>query len=170
VKSPQTGHKPVLFVDIDGVISLFGFGSNDRPDGRWVNVDGITHLLSATAGEHLLRLAHHFELVWCSGWEDRANEHLPHALGLPGPLAFLTFAEVPGARHWKLAAIEAHAAQRPLAWIDDDFNDACHTWAAARDAPTLLIATDPPRGMIPDHVEELERWAIALTQRGHSSA
>ncbi len=165
VKLPQRRRKPVLFVDIDGVISLFDFGSDDRPDGRWINVDGITHLLSATAGEHLLRLAHSFELVWCSGWEDRANDHLPHALGLPGPLPFLTFTDALGARHWKLAAIEAHAAQRPLAWIDDDLDDACHAWATARAAPTLLVTTSPPCGMTAAHVTGLERWAGALAWR-----
>ena len=24
-----------------------------------------------------------FELVWCSGWEEKANDHLPHLMGLP---------------------------------------------------------------------------------------
>ena len=75
--------KPVLFVDIDGVISLWGFDSNARPEGAFHNVDGAMHFLSADAGIHLLALAERFEVGWCSGWEEKAEEHLPRALDLP---------------------------------------------------------------------------------------
>ena len=151
--------KPLLFVDIDGVLSLFGFSSDTRPDGRWLNVDGILHLISATASEHLHRLAASFDLVWCSGWEEKANDHLLGALSLPASLPFLTFEGGGGAPHWKLQAIEAHAGDLPLAWVDDAHGDAGRAWATARRAPTLLVATDPPTGLTEAHVDELERWA-----------
>ena len=38
----------------------------------------------------LLVLEDLYEIVWCSGWEDRANDHLPHLLGL-GPYPHLEF-------------------------------------------------------------------------------
>jgi HAD domain in Swiss Army Knife RNA repair proteins len=155
--------KPLLFMDIDGVLSLFGFQSDSRPAGEWINVEGIVHLLSATASEHLQRLAVPFDLVWCSGWEEKANEHLLGALVLPTALPFLTFTDEDGAqRHWKLAAIEAHAGDRPLAWIDDAHDDSCRAWASSRAAPTLLVATDPAAGLTAAHVEALERWADGL--------
>jgi HAD domain in Swiss Army Knife RNA repair proteins len=154
--------KPLLFMDIDGVLSLFGFQSDSRPGGQWVNVDGIVHLISATASEHLHRLANGYELVWCSGWEEKANEHLLGPLVMPAALPFLTFPAQSGARHWKLPAIEAHAGDRPLAWVDDAHDDACRSWAAARTAPTLLVSTDPPTGLTAAHVEALERWAARL--------
>jgi hypothetical protein len=59
---------PVLFVDIDGVISLWGFDSNSLPPGTFQLVDGVLHFLSAGAGNHLLALSERFELVWASGW------------------------------------------------------------------------------------------------------
>ena len=153
----------LLFVDIDGVISLFG-ESHTRPAGRWVNVDGMLHFLSATAGGHLLRLAEGFELVWCSGWEDRANDHLPHELALPGPLPFLTFerSRRRTRAHWKLDAVDAYARERPLAWIDDAFDEECHWWAGERPAPTLLVATEPAVGLTEKHVAQLEGWATRL--------
>ena len=83
--------KPLLLVDVDGVISLFGFPSAERPAGDWTLVDGLPHLLSAEAPRHLLQLAREFDLVWCTGWEEKSNEYLPAALGLPGPLPFLSF-------------------------------------------------------------------------------
>jgi hypothetical protein len=160
--------KPLLFVDIDGVLSVFGFPSDKRPQGSWINVDGVVHLISATASEHLHRLAVVYDQVWCTGWEEKANEHLVHALMLPGPLPFLRFGQPspdapqgPAARHWKLAAIEAHAGRRPLAWVDDAHDDGCHAWAAARSVPTLLVGTDPAVGLTDGDVSELERWARA---------
>jgi hypothetical protein len=154
----------LLFVDIDGVISLFGFPANAAPDGTWCQVDGIAHLLSATAAAHLHALASDFELVWCSGWEEKANEHLPHLLGL-GPLPHLSFPFVPGSEHWKIASIETYAGDRPLAWLDDQHNSACHVWAAARPAPTLLVATDPATGLDDACAERLRDWAKALQTR-----
>jgi hypothetical protein len=164
-KAPLLRHKPLLFVDIDGVISLWGFDSNDRPAGAFHNVDGVIHFLSSGAGIHLLALSDGFELVWCSGWEEKADEHLPRALALPAGLPFLSFARNPGRGHghWKLAAIEAYAGpHRPLAWIDDAHDDACRAWAAARAAPTLLVATTPPVGLCAEHVAQLEAWAESL--------
>ena len=66
-----------------------------------------------------------FELVWASGWEERANEHLPHLLGLPPELPFLRFERDVGRAnaHWKLDAIDAYAGERALAWVDDALND-----------------------------------------------
>ncbi len=98
-ESPQMREKPVLFVDIDGVISLWGFDSDERPAGAFHNVDGVMHFLSSDAGRHLLGLHDRFELVWCSGWEEQADEHLPHALSLPGGLPFLSFEQDPGRAH-----------------------------------------------------------------------
>src|SRR5437763_584695 len=164
---PGNHGRPLLMVDVDGVISLYGFDLDIRPAGRFQNVEGIQHYLSATAGEHLRALAQRFELVWCTGWEDRANAYLPHALSLPAPLPFLTFDGLPGVtpRHWKLDAIERHAGvHRPLAWIDDD-HDGSADWAAGRPGPTLLVTTDPAVGITAAHVEELMLWArhISIT-------
>lgn len=168
--------KPLLMVDIDGVISLFGgwersglnghaSGSEGRPlDGSFHSIDGTLHFLSSTAAAHLLELSALFELVWASGWEERANEHLPHLLGLPPALPFLRFERQVGRAnaHWKLDAIDAHAGQRPLAWIDDAFNPACHQWAQAREAPTLLVQTMPEQGLTSQEARRLAHWAEAL--------
>jgi hypothetical protein len=154
---------PLLLVDIDGVISLWGFPPDDRPPGVWRLVDGIGHYLSTTAAGHLRALAADFELVWCSGWEEKANQELPLTLGV-GPLPFLSFDRVPtpGNTHWKLGAIDHHAGDRPLAWIDDAFTTACWTWAQERRAPTLLVPTLPARGLTAAEAEVLRGWAQDL--------
>ena len=157
--------KPLLFVDVDGVISLYGFPADRRPHGRFELVDGIGHFLSGRAGPHLLDLAEDFDLVWCSGWEERANDYLTRALGLPGPLPFLSFARKPtgGSPHWKLPAVDAYAGpDRPLAWIDDSHDDESRAWAARRRGPTLLVDTDPATGITAEHVDRLKQWQRGL--------
>jgi hypothetical protein len=162
---PQIHEKPVLLVDVDGVISLWGFPERMRPRGTFLSVDGIPHFLSAEAGDHLLALRSAYELVWCTGWEEKANEYLPAALGLPEPLPHLGFdshieagTTMPG--HWKLAAIQAYVgSDRPVAWIDDAFNEACHAWAADRPGATHLEVTDPATGLTATHASTLLAWA-----------
>jgi len=152
---------------VDGVISLFGFEATARPPGSFHSIDGILHCLSAQAGPRLRRLADRFELVWASGWEEKANEYLPHLLGLPGALPVLTFdgRAVFGTAHWKLEAIAEYAEGRPAAWIDDSLDDRCTRWARKRKVPTLLIETDAATGITDADVDRLLRWADALPTR-----
>jgi hypothetical protein len=146
-----------LLVDVDGVISLFGFDHADPPVVSPVMVDGTPHWISEAVGARLVRLTRTFECVWCTGWEERAEEHLPRLLGLPGGWGHLALGD-----GWKLAAIDTTVpADRPLAWIDDAHDDVCHAWAAARGAPTLLVSTDPAVGLTDAHVAGLESWAQA---------
>jgi hypothetical protein len=166
---PARCERPLLMVDIDGVISLFsdGWGAGGAgasQPGSFHSIEGMPHFLSATAAAHLLALAEEFELVWASGWEDRADEHLPHLLGLPSGLPFLRFARAVGRAnaHWKLDAIDDFAGARPLAWIDDALGPACEEWALARAAPTLLVQTDPRQGLTGIEARRLSEWAHAL--------
>jgi hypothetical protein len=161
---PANSAKPLLLVDVDGVISLFGFSSDERPPGVFLTVDGIPHLLSQRAGQHLRVLAPAFELVWCTGWEEKADEYLPLALGLPAGLPHLRFDGTPGQdRHWKLDAIDDLAgAERPVAWIDDDHRG-CEDWADERPGATLLLTTAPEVGITDAHVQRLLDWARSVS-------
>jgi hypothetical protein len=141
-------------VDVDGVVSLFGFDHTSPPGGFPVSVDGTPHWLAEGAAARLARLDRTFECVWCTGWEERAEEHLPFFLGLPGGWDHVRI------DFSKLRAVSAFAdPDRPLAWIDDDHDDECRAWAAARPGPTLLVTTDPAVGITDDHVAQLEAWA-----------
>ncbi len=157
--------KPVLFVDVDGVISLFGFDPSGELPGPFHWIDGIAHCIPPESGPRLVRLAERFELVWATGWEEKANEYLPHILELPfRELPCLTFDGRArfGSSHWKVDAIAEYAGERPAAWIDDNMDEECLLWAQRRSAPTLLIETLPSVGMTDEHVAQLLRWADAL--------
>jgi hypothetical protein len=160
---PVLPQRPILFVDVDGVISLFGFApGDDTLPGPVHWIDGVAHCIPEDVGMRLVRLAETFELVWATGWEERANEHLPFLLKLPfRELPCLSFdgRAVFGSAHWKVDAIDEYAGDRPAAWIDDNLDEDCIAWAEGRPAPTLLVETSSAEGITDEHVERLLAWA-----------
>jgi hypothetical protein len=156
--------RPLLAVDVDGVISLFGTETPpDRAHTQLQLVDGVPHLISLPTGDRLTRLSEHFELFWATGWEDKANFYLPQMLGLPElPHVSFDIAARAGAAHWKVAALDAYATGRPLAWIDDNLDASCYEWAESREHPTLLVPTETHLGLEEAHVEALRQWALSL--------
>jgi hypothetical protein len=156
-------NRPILFVDVDGVISVFGFapGTGELPGPlHWI--DGVAHCIPGDVGQRLVTLAESFELVWATGWEERANDHLPYLLKLPSPrLPCLTFdgRAVFGSAHWKIDAVDEYAGVRPAAWVDDNLGEECRAWAEGRSAPTLLVETSPSVGLTDEHVSTLLGWA-----------
>jgi hypothetical protein len=156
--------RPILAVDVDGVISLFGF--DDPPDkaiARFELIDGMVHCISLVAGDRLRRLAEVYDLVWATGWEEKANDYLPNILGMP-ELPVLSFdgAARFGSAHWKLGPLDEYGEDRPLAWIDDSFDESCYEWAREREAPTLLMPTESHLGLEEVQVEALTAWASGL--------
>jgi hypothetical protein len=156
--------RPILAVDVDGVISLFGFEEKpDRSHTKIEMVDGVPHLISLPAGDRLRRLGELFELVWATGWEEKANFYLPNLLGLP-ELPHISFdgAVRFGSAHWKLGPLDDYGRGRAMAWIDDSFDESCYEWAQAREEPTLLVPTEPHIGLEEGHVAALTTWARNL--------
>jgi hypothetical protein len=154
-----------LFVDVDGVISLFGFPHGDPPPGRYHSVEGVLHYINEACGPRLERLSESYELVWATGWEEKANEHLPHLLRLGVselPVVLFDSGAVWGSAHWKLGALDEYARGRPAAWVDDFLDEECHRWADGRDEPTLLVRTESHTGLTDEIVDELMAWAAAL--------
>ena len=160
--------KPILAVDVDGVISIFGFDEPPGPEiARFELIDGVVHCISLHAGERLRRLAERFELIWATGWEDKANYYLPQLLDLP-ELPHLTFdgAARFGSAHWKLGPLEEHCRGRALAWLDDNLDESCYEWARQRPEPTLLMPTRSARGLQDTETEALLAWAEGLEAEG----
>jgi hypothetical protein len=151
VISSRPPHRPTLLLDVDGVLCPFGWAPERAPVGTALVVEGSEFVVLGTAVAHLRKLAERFDVVWCTGWRDRANEHLLDALGLTRPLASVAFAPdvvLAYDASWKLEGVDAHAGRDdPVAWVDDAFDARCEAWAAQRPGPTHLERTDPAVGL-----------------------
>lgn len=156
--------KPILAVDVDGVVSLFDY--DEPPEAtvaRFELIDGSVHCISIAAGERLRRLSESFDLIWATGWEERANQHISPLLGLP-ELPYLAFEGSArfGSAHWKVPPLDGFTHDKAVAWIDDSFDEPCYRWARGRSEPTLLVPTESPIGLEEAQTEALLAWARSL--------
>lgn len=150
--------KPLLLVDVDGVLRPWGWGNEDRIFDTQKNA------------RRLQRLRKHFDLAWCTDWQDEANEVMAPRHGLPNlPVVRRTsgYHEV----HWKLNWIEAFVGDKPYAFLDDDISDLGLLYASWRNSkvPTLWIPVKPSVGLADEHVEELEAFADSLVDYSNAS-
>lgn len=159
--------RPLLLVDVDGVLNPFPHGPADpTPEGFDPYVlDGYHVWLSPTHGDWLRELATVFELVWGTTWEDRANVLIAPILGLP-TLPVVHFDRSGGGWVEKLPDVRVFLDHdRAAAWIDDMHGPAEFAWADARPAPTLLIHTDGRVGMTRPDVDRLLHFGRTLEPR-----
>lgn len=174
--------RPALLLDVDGVLCPFDqaegytqYSYSARSDLQYIWISPANTL-------RLARLAETFDLIWCTGWEHQANEHLLELHGLEAPLPVIEFfrSAVPGVTlkfsghsiednrfkmvHWKVPWIEAWAIEnnRPFAWIDDEIEPGTVKWAEAlsesSEIPILALPTASSQGMTDDHVDTLFTW------------
>lgn len=125
----------LIVLDVDGPLNPYAAKSTRRPVGYqtfrlrprgWLGPTsnqqrkGLRVWLDTTHGDVLGALADRTggELVWCTTWQDDANELIAPIVGLP-TLPVIRW-NVDDSR-WKFPAVLEYANGRPLAWFDDDF-------------------------------------------------
>jgi len=155
---------PLLLLDIDGTLCPLGPGPEAVIKHLWTGAGSVW--FRADLPEVLAELAADYELAWATAWQHHANLLLAPALGLPTlPVVHFTdpAPDEVGSRYagrtWKLPGVQRFAADRPLAWIDDDLHPDAYTWAAMRRIPTKLITSDPNRGITDSDVRSLLAFA-----------
>lgn len=179
--------RPVVVIDVDGVLAPFVDGDSDAWEDWTIGVEG--GYLMVFSPEMARRLAAvEGSRVWLTTWQATANEHLLGRLGweplgtthagwedalsaphpkVPAPTP------VSGVTWWKLGALAAllqYVADDPhrdglrvppaLVWADDqlDANPAAGRWAACLGIPTLLVSPTPQIGLTRTQVAQIEAF------------
>lgn len=169
-----------LICDVDGVLIPFPAVDGAIPDTHhehWAEFPGkpepVCIWLNPQHGPQLVDLVARTGVTpaWCTTWREAAASQIGERLGLPTwPTVTLptppTDSSHQGGHLWKHPHVAEHAGQDTLIWIDDDFTDLDHAWAAERAAaglPTLLVEPDPYSGIQPEHFVLIAAFVNALT-------
>ena len=124
-------HRPVLLLDIDGVINVFQCSLARETE---VALYLPAFKLLPGLNDWLAQLDQAYTLVWCSHWGALVNLDAAAAWGLgPRPL-IEALPEEDGHPDWKALAARRTFADwaGPVAWVEDAFTPEAHAWAAER--------------------------------------
>jgi len=173
--------KTILFLDIDGVLSIPNLKDSDERREKW---DGCGICWPIPMAYHLLRAIEtdpQIYPVWMSTWDTGALEWNSRSGTAPFPVAYhlsrhatslalLTFPECRGqdskllAVRWFLRNYPTH----PVVWIEDGFAEETRDWADG-DGRVRLIDTWPMDSEIAlflqEHHADLKKASLDVIQR-----
>lgn len=169
--------KPLLLLDIDGVLNAF---AARRPDARYrrAEAEGYQLVLHVDHPQWIAQLEAVFAIVWATMWQDKAHsfgrvagfgtawDYLDfdaHVADKAGRLRQMTGVRVGGYK-WP-AVLDVAAQGQPFVWIDDDLEDWQLSWAESRarsGSATLFLRPDSWIGMTREHVDAMLDFAATL--------
>ncbi|HUY23726.1 MAG TPA: HAD domain-containing protein [Candidatus Saccharimonadales bacterium] len=166
---PKAGVRPLLILDVDGVISpIAGAHMGPLPDtwSEWRRAPSIRMPVYFAPHMVLHLTSLPVERIWCSTWEKEVDEFgLSNDLGWAGQ----PFLRLPApSRPWnKLVAVREHLSSqpdRPFVWVDDDprMVSSGMRWARTIQTPHLLVHPEKKVGLTPHHVGRIERWVETI--------
>lgn len=159
--------RPLVLVDVDGVVNDLGFLSGLRRPWRTCLLRSHGFVVAVPAHlpglmQHLTRVA---EVWWCTTWRAAVNDDLAPHLGV-GPLPVVDDGTNDRYVGWKPAAARplaeaALAAGRPVYWIEDFAGDS--PYSEMPDGVTFIdTAADAEFVLRPEHLPtELKPAALA---------
>lgn len=163
--------RPLLLIDVDGPLNPYARSNRQlRKDPAFTlyKLLGFPVGLARWHGEELLKLAEHYDLVWCTTWEHRANDLIGPKIGLPDlpVVEFPASPRKPDARiYFKTPTVITYTAGRPFAWVDDEISQWDDQYIGEHHGGrSKLMKIDPVTGLTQEHFDELTAWAPTLTK------
>ena len=156
---PAGSRRPLLLVDIDGVLNIFG-ARRVTSHQRFTVIDGYPIVLDQRHPAWFTQLEKYADLCWATMWQAKAAPVFGEAAGIGTHWPHLDFdsawsrtanqrtGRTVGGYKWPLIE-PLGETDRPLLWIDDDMTDDHLAWAHTRHAdgrPTLFVRPDPAQG------------------------
>ncbi len=181
INSPQGGDKPVLLLDVDGVLLVTDEEIPKRcPEGYETGPDGSPYeFYNPQHGEWIRELLPDVDFFWLTSHDERSHEDIGRPLGLPetGWVAHRNFerqqwreeneqgfdedASSNNLNQARRVAIESYFNQRTIIWIDDSLTPKDFMWGMKRQydgVPSLLMKPDPAEGLQHAHIDRAKAW------------
>jgi hypothetical protein len=164
----SSADRPLLLVDIDGVLNAFD-AHRLTEDHRRTVVGGYLVTLDRRHPAWFDELAQYADICWATMWQAMAGPVFGRAAGLGTDWPYLDFDSAwtrssrrrtgVGVGGYKWPLIEPLGdSDRPLLWIDDDMTDDQLRWSRARNAagkPTMFVRPDPADGFTYDQYQQV---------------
>lgn len=162
--------RPLVLLDVDGVVNLGQFMSSARRSrlhrsegwysGRaadWDDPYAERIVLNRRWGPMLRSLEDDgAELAWATAWNEAANWHISPLLGL-GELPV-----APAMDGRKAETVVPWTQGRPWAWLEDREFELEDASALTGGTPHLPVLVDPQEGLGGGHVELVRKWIVSL--------
>jgi hypothetical protein len=172
--------RPLLLVDVDGVLCPFGGPMPDGYQAAQLGAEGDLRWSEQNAGR-LERLAEVFDCAWCTARYDDVLTTIArlHGFGEDWPVVsfeggayksegryYIVRAELERDTTWKLPFVRVWLEQngwedRPLAWLDDDTTRDVYLWEWERNQqqiPTLVWHVSPALGLTNTDTNHVRAW------------
>jgi hypothetical protein len=160
--SPLDSDRPVMALDIDGVLQLLVNNTRDLQPG-YIMQPKPQHWLAYNPehGKWLNQVLEQADIFYISDWQAKSHGQIGKVLGLPEFDWINSYRFDDCVRHESRAlAITALFENRPLAWLDDEINDYDLAWAERRSlqTPTLMIKPNRRIGLTSSDMAKVNSW------------
>lgn len=154
--------KPVVLLDVDGVINVSRPGWGTAPFSARAIVDGEQFKLRWAPAliDRINRLSEVADIRWCASWCPYISEiELLMKIG-PFPVEWEEKISLQDVNDYKWRSILKHTGDgRKVIWIDDEIDIICPPDSESREIPHLVFAVRPKanRGLSPELMDLVER-------------
>lgn len=156
--------RSIIFVDVDGVL----YPVTENPPKGYKEFQITPYkvvILNPSHGEWLLQLAEetNSELVWCTFWENDANEHIGPLIGLPelpvAPLRPWKLSSSTGS--WKANTASQYAGDRIFAQFDDEWDVSLYLKRFnIPKSQGLHVKVGPNMGLSRNHIRQARNFLL----------